>query len=74
MKPTNRRLSLRENSKPSCFQNLSFVSSCFFGANILFVLILNYGIDNSLQFLLLSSGVILFSFFLRRIIHQMIGL
>jgi|SaaInlStandDraft_3_1057020.scaffolds.fasta_scaffold70667_2 hypothetical protein len=55
-------------------RNPSFAAFLFYCANIAFVMLMNYGLDDPLQFLLLSSGIVLFSFFVKRVIHMYIGL
>ena len=45
----------------------------FYIATFLFIYLLYLGIPHSLQFLLISTGVLLFSFFAKQAINQLFG-
>ncbi len=54
-------------------QNQYLAQYLFIIANFLFIFIFNYRIDDPFVFLCITSGVVLFSFFIKRAINQFIG-
>lgn len=54
-------------------RNLTLVTFGFYLANIFLVIAMYYKIDLAEPFLCIASGVLLFAFFLKRFLNQILG-
>jgi hypothetical protein len=54
-------------------RNITTVTMAYYFANIAFIMMMYEWIDRSLAFLCVATGLVLFSFFLKRGINQITG-